>query len=241
MKVSKNIEVIIDRLSTGYIFTYSDFDISVSKREAVIKTLNRLAASGKIKKMSKGRYYKPENSVFGQLQPSVYQIVKDLLENDGKVIGYLTGYSVYNELGLTTQVPNVIQIGRNSFRPAIKRDIYTIKFVVQKNKITKENIFALKILDAIKFIREIPDTTVENSCVRLMSIIKDMERSEVERLKTLSLKYPPSTRALLGAMIEQTIGSSVAESIRNTINPITKYKFEVSQQILPTLKNWNIR
>lgn len=241
MKVSENIEVIIDRLQTGYIFTYSDFDLSVSNREAVIKTLNRLAASGKIKKLSKGRYYKPENSVFGQLQPSVYQIVKDLLENDGKVIGYLTGYSVYNELGLTTQMPNTIQIGRNSFRPAIKRNIYAIKFVVQKNKIIKENIPFLKILDAIKFIKEIPDTTVENSCIRLMAIIKELNYIEIGRLKALSLKYQPSVRALLGAMIEQSIGANVSESLRITINPITKYRFEVSEQVLPTLKNWNIR
>jgi len=38
--------------------------------------------------------------------------VKDLLEDDGKLVGYLTGYSVYNQLGLSTQVNNTMQIGK---------------------------------------------------------------------------------------------------------------------------------
>ena len=241
MKVSKAIEVIINRFPMGYVFTYSDFDIAVDKREAVIKSLSRLVANGKIKKLSKGRYYKPEKSVFGQLQPPVSQVVKDLLESDGKIIGYLTGYSVYNELGFTTQVPNIIQIGRQNFRPTIERDIYTIKFVVQKNKITKDNIFALKILDIIKFIKEIPDTTIGDSCLRMITLIKGLDVKDVERLKTLSLQYQPSTRALLGAIIEFAIGSDLSKSLYSTLNPITKYKFDVSEEILPTIKNWNIQ
>lgn len=241
MQISDNIEFTINRFPSGYVFTYMDFNIGVNKREAVIKTLNRLAAKGRIKKLSKGKYYKPESTEFGELQPSTYQIVKDLLERSGKIIGYLTGYSVYNELGLTTQVSSIIQIGRNDFRPTIKRDIYTIKFVVQKNKITKENIFALKILDAIKFIKEIPDTTIDSSCIRIMAIIKGLDIQYVERLKTLSLKYQPSTRAILGAMIEVTIGNEASKSLHCSLNPITKYDFEVSENIVPNLKNWNIR
>ena len=113
MKVSDYIASTIDRLPKGYVFTYSDFSAEVNKREAVIKALNRMANLGKISKLSKGKYYKPENTPFGKLQPNQSQIVKDLLEVDGKTIGYLTGYSIYNQLGLTTQVSNTIQIGKN--------------------------------------------------------------------------------------------------------------------------------
>lgn len=47
---------------------------------------------------------------------------KDLLEENGKIIGYLTGLSIYNQLGLTTQVSNTLQIGKNQIRPSFKRE-----------------------------------------------------------------------------------------------------------------------
>ena len=116
-----------------------------------------MTVSGKISKLSKGKYYKPEKTVFGNLQPNQYQVVKDLLEDDGKVIGYLTGLSIYNQLSLTTQVSNTIQIGKNEIRPAFKRDRYTISFIKQKNIITKDTISLLQLMDALRYIKKIPD------------------------------------------------------------------------------------
>ena len=40
----------------------TDIMDNVTNKEAVIKALNRMAASGKIDKLSKGKYYKPEKS-----------------------------------------------------------------------------------------------------------------------------------------------------------------------------------
>ena len=151
MKVSENIASTIDRLPKSYIFTYSDFKTEVTQKEAVIKALNRMVASGKIAKLSKGKYYKPENTPFGNLQPNQAQVLKDLLEENGKITGYLTGYSIYNQLGLTTQVSEYsVQIGKNQVRTNFKRERYTITFVKQKNIITKDNIPLLQVLDAIR-------------------------------------------------------------------------------------------
>jgi hypothetical protein len=97
MNIKKYIELTIDRLPKGYVFTYSDFMTEVTTKEAVIKALNRMVASGKITKLSKGKYYKPENTQFGNLQPSQAQVVKDLLEENKKTTGYLTGYSIYSQ------------------------------------------------------------------------------------------------------------------------------------------------
>jgi len=162
MKTTEYIIYTIDRFPKGYVFTYIDFVNEVKKKEAIIKALNRMASTGKITKLSKGRFYKPETSVFGTLQPQQYQIVKDILEVNGKMVGYLTGYSLYNQLGLTRQISNTIQIGKNEIRPTFKRDRYTISFVKQKNTITKENIPLLQILDAIRYIKKIPDATIES-------------------------------------------------------------------------------
>lgn len=240
MKTSDNIAFTIDRLPKGYVFTYVDFTTEVNKKEAIIKALNRMTTSGKISKLSKGKYYKPENTPFGKLQPNQAQIVKDLLEDNGKVIGYLTGYSIYNQLGLTTQVSNTIQIGKNEIRPNFKRERYAIAFIKQKNTITKDNVPLLQILDAIRYIRKIPDATVEFSCRRFLAILKTLSEKDITSLIRLATKYPPATRALLGALLDQLQQTSLSVPLLKTLNPITKYKLTGAVKALSTTEKWNI-
>jgi len=200
-----------------------------------------MASSGKIVKLAKGKFYKPETSTFGNLQPSLYQIVKDLLEDNGKVTGYLTGYSIYNQLGLTTQVSSTIQIGKNEKRPYLKRERYTISFIKQRNTITRENIPLLQILDAIRYIKKIPDTTNSAAAKRLLAIILELNENQTVALARLALKYPPATRALTGALLQEIGKTSLTEALRNSLNPITTYKLSgISNTILST-KNWNIQ
>lgn len=240
MKTSEYISFTIDRLPKGYVFTYDDFTTEVNQKEAVIKALNRMVATGKIAKLSKGKYYKPENTPFGNLQPNQAQVVKDLLEENGKIIGYLTGYSIYNQLGLTTQVSNTIQIGKNQIRPNFKRERYTIAFVKQKNTITKDNIPFLQLLDALRYIKKIPDASVEASCKRFLAIIKDFTEKEISTLVRLALKYPPATRALLGALLEQLKQGTSTEALFKSLNPITKYNLTSAANVLSTTEKWNI-
>lgn len=240
MKVTDYIVNKIERLPKGYVFTYGDFVTEVNKKEAVIKSLNRLAVSGKIVKLSKGKFYKPEQTPFGTLQPNQKQIVKDLLEKEGKLIGYITGFGIYNQLGFTTQISNTIQIGKNETRPGLKRGMYSISFVKQKNTITKESIPLLQLLDAIRFIKKIPDTTIATSCQRLKALFAELNSQKQQTLIRLSMKYPPATRALLGAILEDLQLEAGLSELQKSLNPITVYKLSLGDSTLPTATNWNI-
>lgn len=240
MNVTDYISSKIERLPKGYVFTYADFITEVNKKEAVIKALNRMVSTGKIAKLSKGKYYKPESTPFGNLQPNQAQVVKDLLEENGKITGYLTGYSIYNQLGLTTQVSNIIQIGKNEVRPSFKRERYTISFVKQKNTITKENIPLLQLLDAIRYVKKIPDTNIETSCKRFLAIIEKFTEKEINTLVRLALKYPPATRALLGALLEKLQKTNATEPLLKSLNPISKYKLSGAAKAISTTEKWNI-
>ncbi|MBM9604140.1 hypothetical protein JWG88_07795 [Desulfopila inferna] len=169
----------------------------MKSKEALVKSLNRLAESGRIVKLAKGKYYKSELSPFGELPPEQYQVVKDQLDRDGKAVGYLTGLSIYNKLGLTTQIGSVIQIGRQEVRSPFKRERYTISFVKQ-NTITKENIPLLQLLDLLRFIEKIPDTKIEKSIATSKQLVAELSDQQQEKIMRLALKYQPSTRALLG-------------------------------------------
>ena len=240
MNVTDYISFKIERLPKGYVFTYADFLTEVNKKEAIIKALNRMVAAGRIAKLSKGKYYKPESTPFGKLMPDQKQVVKDLLEEHGKITGYLTGYSIYNQMGLSTQVSNTIQIGKNVTRPSFKREWYTIAFIKQKNIITKENIPLLQILDAIRYIKKIPDASIVSACSRFLVIIKDLTDKDITTIVRLALKYSPATRALLGALLDQLHYSGTAAPLLKSLNPITKYKLPGASKVLSNTSKWNI-
>jgi len=239
VKITEYIAITINRFPKGYVFTYDDFISKVNERQAVIKALNRMAASGKIAKLSKGKYYKPESTPFGDILPSQKQVVKDLLEENGKPVGYLTGYSIYNKLGLTTQVSNTIQIGKNDIRPNVKRERYTIAFIKQKNTITKESIPLFQILDAIRYIKKIPDSNTRSSCLRFLEIVKGLNEKEISILIRSAMKYPPATKALLGAILDENKTTST-DILYNSLNPITKYKLTGASTVLSATEKWNI-
>ena len=240
MKVVDIIENKIKRLPSGYSFTYKDFLLSIENKEAAIKALNRFVEKGKINKISKGKFYKPEKTIFGLLQPNQYQLLKDLLEEDNKITGYLTCFSIYNTLGLTTQLSNTVQIGKNNLRPYLKRERYLISFVKQNNTINKDNIPYLQLLDCIKTIKKIPDTTIEKSVDRFVSILSGYNLKEIQQIVRLSQKYSPSTRALLGAMLDELQLEKYSVILLKKLNPITKYHFPGLNDKLSQYKKWNL-
>ncbi len=239
--ISDTVKSRINAFKEGFVFSYMDIEGPSKNREAIIKALNRLTEKGILHKLSKGKFYKPFLSEYGKLGPDLNEIVKDLLEHNGEVIGYLTGLSIFNKYRLTTQLSNTIQIGRNTFKPPIKRSIYTIQFVLQKNIITKENIEILQVLDCLKMIKGIPDTTKDNTLHILGKIIRKYRKPQRDMLIHLSMKYPPSTRALLGMIFQEEKIMSPIDKIRETLNPISKFNITLRDYDKLVKDNWNIK
>lgn len=239
--MTDTIKNIIDKFELGYVFTVSDFPMTVENPKAVSKILNHFVSIGYLRKLSKGRFYKPKMSKFGELPPDTYQIVKDLIQKDGKLIGYITGYSAFNDFALTTQVSAILEIGMRKEKKAIVRGIYRIRFIRQENTITKENIPLLRLLDCLRFFKNIPDTTPDNACQRLIYLIENLNTQEITRIKKLALKYTPQAIALLGAILEKNNPQEDTSLLFKKLNPITDYKLGISESILPAQKKWNIR
>ncbi len=240
MNISELVENKINRFKTGYVFTYDDLEIPVNKTSALKKALSRMAESGRIVRLSKGRYYKPEVGITGLLKPDEYQIVRDLLEDNGRIIGYLTGINTFNKLGLTTQLSNIIQIGTNNDKKPVKRGKYIIRFIRQKNKIKRENIYLLQILDSIRFIKRIPDTDINQSCERIKGIIRHLSDEKRDYLVKLTMKYNPATRALAGAILEFIKGEAYVEGLYKSLRGSTNFKLNISAQTLNNKNKWRI-
>jgi hypothetical protein len=204
------------------------------------KALERLQRAGVIKKLSKGKFYKPEQSIFGELKPDYYDQLNSYLFVKGKRIAYVTGISLYNDLKLTTQVPFIITIASRIKRISIDRGTLKTKAVKSYADVNESNYKLLGILDAIKDIKKIPDSSVNNSVVRLSYIVREHNDSQLTKLANLALFYPPRVKALLGAILEN-IGANVEIiELKKNLNLLTKYKVGIKPEILPTIKKWNI-
>ena len=234
MLQSKTIEQTVNAFRSDYVFTYCDLGLPPESSANVIRKLNRMADSGVIQRLSKGRFYKPKQTMFGSLKPSQQEVVKDLLEKNGKIIGYLTGVSIFGQLGLTTQISNIIEIGVKGKKNNTRRGMYSIRFVQQANIITKSNIPLLQLLDSIKSIKQIPDSTPDSSYNRIREIIKFLDEKSLDLMIKLAMKYNPMTRAIVGAIIEELYGEERARILRDTLNPITVYKVGLTKKVLST-------
>lgn len=240
MMASNEIEAKVEQMNADEVFSVADLGFPLDWYDNVRIKLSRMAAKGRIVKVGKGRYYKPRQTMFGALQPSREELVKDLLVKDGKAVGYLTGFSIWNQMGLTTQVPSVIEIGSRIRKNKTSRGAYSIRFILQPNDITRVNIPLLQILDTVKAVKSIPDTTMNDTVVRLSAIVNDLSDKDVAQLTTLSLKYSPQTRALVGGLLEPRLSESQVARLRNTLNPMTVYKLGISDAVLPNRNNWYI-
>ena len=98
MVIRDKVKQEIDRLPEGVVVSASDFDIPRQYRATLVKALNQFEHAGVIKRVSKGRYYKPRTSRFGELLPPEKEIVRDFLEKDGNTIGYITGTRDYPDI-----------------------------------------------------------------------------------------------------------------------------------------------
>lgn len=238
MIIGKQIKRKIDSFPSGVVFTISDFGFDPSNDRALAKALSRMVNSGELCKVSKGKYYKPKETLLGRIKPPVSEIVKDFLEKDGKIIGYITGAQAFATMGLTSQISSAIMIGSGKYRRPLQRGEYKILFLKQDNQITKDNIEFLRILDAIKLIREIPAVSPDTACKAIISIIQSLPPQGSEELEKLSLSYTSYVRALLGAMLEY-IGRPTA-IVRKSLNGVSSYKLPISESVLPNKSNWNI-
>ena len=237
----KSTDIIIEKINEigeGKIFTYSDLRLAPNMQAAAAMALSRMVAENKLKKVGKGRFYKPTYSRLGEMIPLIDELTKDLLYKDGKIIGYLTGVPTFAQMGLTTQISSKILIGSKYYRRPLVRGNYEISFTRQANHVEEDNIHLLRFLDAIRFIKKIPACTPDNAIIILFNRINSFSKSEIEALIQLSATYPASTRALLGSMLEST--GYDASKLKANINPLTKFNIGVSVDILPNKSSWNI-
>jgi hypothetical protein len=242
MKVAEQIRKTIESIPESQPFGYADLGIEPANFITAAKALERLQKKGTIKKVSKGMFYKPKMTRYGPLGPDYNTILNNFLFKNGKRVGYITGGELYNQLNLTTQNYFRTKIATNNSRKKIEKGWLKTSTVKAYTEITDENYQLLGILDALKDIKNISDTSATQVIKILAGKLTKFNQTDIEVLIKLSFSYPPRVRALLGSIIEENFTTIVDLSdLKNTLNPSTVYKLKIKESDFPTIKNWNIR
>lgn len=241
MNIAKKIEGKIKTIEKGNTFTYKDLEIEKEEYSATSKTIERLIKKGIIKRISTGIFYKPKQTVFGELKPDEEKIITHYLFKNGKRIAYVTGLLLYNKMGLTTQIPKEISIASSKKRIYISKGNIKASAVKSYLEVTDDNYKFLELLDAIKDFKNIPDLNKKSAIKILTNRILVLNNKQKKELIEIALEYPPRVRALLGALLENIKENINTKSLDNSLNPLSEYKFGITKEILPTIEKWNIK
>lgn len=241
MTVSEKITQQIQQLPEDVSFGYSELAIARQDFLSAAKALERLQKKGIIRKLSKGKFYKPKQTPFGEKKPDEQQLLKPYLYRQGKRIAYVTGDYLYNQLGLTTQLPAVLKIASRGQRISVS--LGTVKATAVKSyvDVTNDNYQMLGFLDAMKDLKQIPDVDIGNAITIFKTRIRQLKEPQRQAMIDCALAYPPRVRALLGAMLTVLNQKKGIGKLQDSLNPLTTFDLGIANTLLTSASAWNIR
>lgn len=155
--------------------------------------LNRMNKEGIIKTAYKGIYYIPVENIFGKMLLGNRQIIqyKYIMDKKGNIKGYITGAKLFNNIHLTTQVPNIIDIATNECKNFNKYENKNLNVIIRKPKIevNNNNYRYLQLFDLIENKDNI-DIEVENPDEIIYNFIAENEL-DFEKI----IKYAMDTKS----------------------------------------------
>lgn len=151
----------------------TDIVIEGMTEENIRYHLKKLTDDGIIRRFESGIYYIPKTNILGN--PSTISAetvaVHKYVYRKGKRVGFFSGYTLANRLGLSTQVPLKEEITSN-YAPAQVREISIKdrKYVIRRPavEVTEENAYVLQLLDCLKDIDKSAEEDM-NTCGKILS------------------------------------------------------------------------
>lgn len=187
------------------IFT-SDIVIGLSE-ENLRYHLKKLTDAGLLCRFDAGVYYFPKTDTSGNLIPLTVDtvILHKYIRRKGHRVGYYSGYTLANRMGLSAQVPFTEEITSN-YAPAqvrkliIKNHTYVLRRPVVE--ITDQNVAVLQFLDCLKDIEKCAEETPEICGQILRNYIKKYAVTKT-MVDQLIVNYPLK---IYKAMYETGVG-----------------------------------
>jgi len=190
--------MLFDYLVTNYkkgepIFL-TDITIEGMTEENIRYHLKRLTDSGILSRFEAGVYYFPKKNILEEqaVLSTETVVLHKYISRRGKKVGFYSGYTLANRLGLSTQVPFIEEITSN-YAPAKVREI-TVKdrkFVIRRpvTEITEKNAYVLQLLDGLKDIDKVAEKDLK-VCGRILTQYAKEHKITKEQVDRFLQYYP---------------------------------------------------
>ncbi len=190
---------------------------------AYYKTLERLCKSGKLVKIAKGTYHLPKVTKYGVVPPSEKEIVNAFTENE---MGTTIGYTLYNSLGLTTQISKNIDVLSSELDGLTKsiRNITIHRVQITYNDPVKSMIHCLEVLNNYSKIEDINYL----SFIKFTKTIAESYNEEVFETVYNAMNYKKSTIAFLQEILNYY---NRENNLRNYLSSLSEYKYPKMEKI----------
>ena len=164
---------------------------------AYYKNLERMCSSGELAKIAKGIYYVPKISKYGIVPLSEKELVSSFTRNRA---GTVVGYSLYNKLGLTTQIPKTITVMSSAIESFTKsiRNIVIHQIKLDYTDEVCNMIHCLQVLQNFNGIQDINYTAFIDFAQSFVENYNDNVFAKV----TSSINYKKSTISFLKEILE---------------------------------------
>jgi hypothetical protein len=180
-------------------------------RPWVLKELRKLVEGNELIRFDRGIYYFPIKREWGDSVIDTDKVIERRFISDGdEIYGYITGLSLWNMTGLSTQVPNLLEVSTNKESTRV-RDIYIgyrrVRARKSRTEITKENEKTLQFLD-------------------LMNVMQSpAEMDEMERFMLEKFAKKAKAAGVTKESISQYAGMFPPVALKNLIESGIIYEF----------------
>jgi hypothetical protein len=204
---------------------------------ALAQSLSRLARQGKLRRISKGVYYRGRETAFGPSLPNPTAIRK-LASRDKGV--FPAGVAAANLLGFTSQSAGRGEVATSGFRLPRKllgRD--TVVHTRRPEAWAGLSEMEAALLDFMRSGGRTSELSPDETARRLVALFRHPRR--FERILKVAPTEPPRVRAMLGALGE-ALGkpARALKGLRESLNPVSRYDFGLLRA-LPTAERWQVK
>lgn len=171
-----------------------DIEIPGITEENLRYHLKKLTDDGIISRFEAGVYYIPKLDILGERisLSSETVAVHKYIKRRGKRVGYYSGFTLANRMGLSTQVPFTVEITSN-YAPAQVREltIKNRKYVVRRPivEVTEENVAVLQFLDCLKDVEKCAEKEMD-VCGKILSEYARHNDITKKRIDEFIVNYP---------------------------------------------------
>ena len=128
-----------------------EIDCGGYSRPWLFKELNELCRTGKLARFDRGIYYIPTETAFGASLLDPRKVIeKKYVKDSSGCYGYYSGAAFLNQLGLSTQMPNTIEVCTNNEKTRSREIAIGKQRVIlrrARSKITAKNVAVLSFLE----------------------------------------------------------------------------------------------